>query len=86
MPRLVSSPVMYPGQGEEFDWGWGWGAGEAPEMQTHGYESREQGIQLACPVGSRRFCCQSQADRPDSVGFCRVTALMKCLQEMGKRT
>lgn len=29
-------------------------------------------------------CCQSQADKPDSVGFCQAAALIRCFWKMRK--
>lgn len=63
------------------------GAGEAGEMQTHGDERRERGIENAPSHMSYRqppCYCQSQADRPDTLGFCRAAALIKCFREMRK--
>lgn len=63
------------------------GVSEAEEMQTHGDERRDRGMENAASCMSCRqppCCCQSQADRPDSVGFCQAAALIKCLQEMRK--
>lgn len=63
------------------------GAGEAGEMQTHGDERRERGIESRPSRTSCRqpsCCCQFQADRPDLAGLCQAAALMKCFREMRK--
>lgn len=64
--------------------GGGAGAGRAVRMQTHGDERRERGTDLTRPADNRPGVVSLKLTGQNLWDSCRVAALIRCFQEMGK--